>query len=131
MFVPITTLAKISSLEQGMKLANDVTYGLTTAGFYGTLEECDWFFDHIQAGVTYANRPQGSTTGRLARFPTVWRLERFRLDRQERWRPVLFAALHARANPHPGAQGLSYLFKTPVRFSPLARRKAGGREEPG
>ena len=62
MFVPITTLAKISSLEEGMKLANDVTYGLT-AGFYGAPEEGDWFFDQIQAGVTYVNRPQGSTTG--------------------------------------------------------------------
>jgi 1-pyrroline-5-carboxylate dehydrogenase len=62
MFVPITTLAKISSLEEGMKLANDVTYGLT-AGFYGTPDESEWFFDQIQAGVTYVNRPQGSTTG--------------------------------------------------------------------
>jgi 1-pyrroline-5-carboxylate dehydrogenase len=62
MFVPITTVAKISSLEEGMKLANDVTYGLT-AGFYGTPDESDWFFDQIQAGVTYVNRPQGSTTG--------------------------------------------------------------------
>ena len=62
MFVPITTLAKVSSLEEGIRLANDVNYGLT-AGFYGTPEECDWFFDQIQAGVTYANRPQGATTG--------------------------------------------------------------------
>ncbi|HMD90353.1 MAG TPA: aldehyde dehydrogenase family protein [Anaerolineaceae bacterium] len=62
MFVPITTLAKISSLEEGMEFANDVTYGLT-AGFYGTPQECEWFFDQIQAGVTYVNRPQGSTTG--------------------------------------------------------------------
>jgi len=45
-----------------MKLANEVTYGLT-AGFYGTPEEGEWFFDQIQAGVTYVNRPQGSTTG--------------------------------------------------------------------
>jgi 1-pyrroline-5-carboxylate dehydrogenase len=45
-----------------MKLANDVDYGLT-AGFYGAPDEVDWFFDKIEAGVTYANRPQGSTTG--------------------------------------------------------------------
>ncbi len=62
MFVPITTVAKVSSLEEAMRLANDVNYGLT-AGFYGTQEEADWFFDKIQAGVTYANRPQGATTG--------------------------------------------------------------------
>jgi len=62
MFVPITTIAKIKSLDEAMKLANDVNYGLT-AGFYGSKEETQWFFEHIQAGVTYANRPQGATTG--------------------------------------------------------------------
>jgi 1-pyrroline-5-carboxylate dehydrogenase len=62
MFVPITTVAKVSSLDQAMQLANDVNYGLT-AGFYGSKEEVQWFFREIQAGVTYANRPQGATTG--------------------------------------------------------------------
>ncbi len=62
MFLPITTVAKVSSLDQAMKIANDVNYGLT-AGFYGNTEEAKWFFDHIEAGVTYANRPQGATTG--------------------------------------------------------------------
>ena len=62
MFLPITFIEKISSLEEGMELANDVDYGLT-AGFYGTEEECEWFFENIEAGVTYANRPQGATTG--------------------------------------------------------------------
>ena len=62
MFLPITTLAKVSSLDEAMKHGNDVAYGLT-AGFYGSQEETKWFFDHIQAGVTYANRPQGATTG--------------------------------------------------------------------
>ncbi|HEY3344956.1 MAG TPA: aldehyde dehydrogenase family protein [Anaerolineaceae bacterium] len=62
MFVPITTVARVESLDQAMSHANDVQYGLT-AGFYGSVEESDWFFDQIQAGVTYANRPQGATTG--------------------------------------------------------------------
>jgi len=62
MFLPITTIARVSSINEAMKLANDVDYGLT-AGFYGAEEETDWFFDQIQAGVTYANRPQGATTG--------------------------------------------------------------------
>ncbi len=62
MFVPVTTLAPVGGLEEAMKLANDVSYGLT-AGFYGTPEEADWFFQNIEAGVTYANRPQGATTG--------------------------------------------------------------------
>ena len=62
MFLPITTVAKVDNLDQAMKYANDVDYGLT-AGFYGTPEETKWFFENIEAGVTYANRPQGATTG--------------------------------------------------------------------
>jgi 1-pyrroline-5-carboxylate dehydrogenase len=62
MFLPITTIGKVKNLEEAMRFGNDINYGLT-AGFYGSQEEVDWFFDKIQAGVTYANRPQGSTTG--------------------------------------------------------------------
>ncbi len=62
MFLPITTIGKVSNLDEAMKIANNVNYGLT-AGFYGNEEECKMFFDKIEAGVTYANRPQGATTG--------------------------------------------------------------------
>ncbi len=62
MFLPIMTIGKVKNLEQAMQLANDTLYGLT-AGFYGNAEETEWFFNNIQAGVAYANRPQGSTTG--------------------------------------------------------------------
>jgi 1-pyrroline-5-carboxylate dehydrogenase len=62
MFLPIATIARVQSLEEAMTLANDVNYGLT-AGFYGSQDETEWFFENIQAGVTYANRPQGATTG--------------------------------------------------------------------
>jgi 1-pyrroline-5-carboxylate dehydrogenase len=62
MFLPITMITTVDSLDDAMKIANDVDYGLT-AGFYGSKKEAEWFFDKIQAGVTYANRPQGATTG--------------------------------------------------------------------
>ncbi|HEX2980632.1 MAG TPA: aldehyde dehydrogenase family protein [Anaerolineaceae bacterium] len=62
MFVPITTVASVPNLEEAMRMANQVNYGLT-GGFYGAPEETDWYFDRIEAGVTYANRPQGATTG--------------------------------------------------------------------
>ena len=62
MFLPITTIGKVKNLDEGMKIANSVNYGLT-AGFYGSAKETKWFFDNIEAGVTYANRPQGATTG--------------------------------------------------------------------
>jgi len=62
MFLPITTVAKVKNFKEAMAHANDVNYGLT-AGFYGSQRETKTFFQDIQAGVTYANRPQGSTTG--------------------------------------------------------------------
>jgi 1-pyrroline-5-carboxylate dehydrogenase len=62
MFLPITTIGKFRTLEEALDMANDVDYGLT-AGVYGNDEEVQYFFDRIEAGVTYANRPQGATTG--------------------------------------------------------------------
>jgi len=62
MFLPIAMLARVRDRDEAMRLANDSTLGLT-AGFYGGAGEVRWFFDHIEAGVTYANRPQGATTG--------------------------------------------------------------------
>ena len=62
MFLPITMITAVDSLESAMKMANDVDYGLT-AGFYGSPKEAEYFFNHIEAGVTYSNRPQGATTG--------------------------------------------------------------------
>jgi 1-pyrroline-5-carboxylate dehydrogenase len=62
MFLPITFVHAVDSLEEALHLSNDVQYGLT-AGFYGSDKEVERFFDQIQAGVTYANRPQGATTG--------------------------------------------------------------------
>jgi 1-pyrroline-5-carboxylate dehydrogenase len=62
MFLPITMIHPVQDLHEAMTLANDTKYGLT-AGFYGSEEEVGWFFDNIEAGVVYANRPQGATTG--------------------------------------------------------------------
>jgi 1-pyrroline-5-carboxylate dehydrogenase len=62
MFVPITTIGRVQNLGEAMVQANNVNYGLTS-GFYGSEEDAEWYFDHIQAGVNYVNRPQGATTG--------------------------------------------------------------------
>ncbi|MCY1305405.1 NAD/NADP-dependent betaine aldehyde dehydrogenase [compost metagenome] len=62
MFLPFAMLGRVASLQEALDQANASPYGLT-AGFYGNQTETDWFFEHIEAGVTYANRPQGATTG--------------------------------------------------------------------
>lgn len=62
MFVPLLMLQRVKDREEAMRLANDTAMGLT-AGFYGGADEVPWFHEHIEAGVTYANRPQGATTG--------------------------------------------------------------------
>ena len=62
MFLPIVMLQRVSSNDEAMALANASPLGLT-AGFYGATDEIPWFQDHIEVGVTYANRPQGATTG--------------------------------------------------------------------
>jgi 1-pyrroline-5-carboxylate dehydrogenase len=62
MFLPITLVTRVKDLAEALRLANDTEYGLT-AGFYGSEDEAQTFFDQIQAGVSYVNRPQGATTG--------------------------------------------------------------------
>ncbi len=62
MFLPILMVHRYADRDEAMRLANDTELGLT-AGFYGAADEIGWFHDHIEAGVTYANRAQGATTG--------------------------------------------------------------------
>jgi 1-pyrroline-5-carboxylate dehydrogenase len=62
MFVPITMLCRVRDRTEAVRLANDSRFGLT-AGCYGNDEDAAYFFDNIEAGVTYVNRPQGATTG--------------------------------------------------------------------
>ena len=62
MFLPIVMLCRVANREEAMQLANDSPLGLT-AGIYGNDEDVQYFFDNIEAGTTYANRPQGATTG--------------------------------------------------------------------
>ncbi len=62
MFVPITTIGRVKDLDEAMQQANNVNYGLTS-GFYGSEDESYFYFDNIQSGVAYVNRPQGATTG--------------------------------------------------------------------
>jgi 1-pyrroline-5-carboxylate dehydrogenase len=62
MFLPILMVQRYRDRDEAMRLANDTDMGLT-AGFYGSADEVKWFQDGIEAGVTYANRSAGATTG--------------------------------------------------------------------
>lgn len=62
MFLPITMLCRVSDRTEAMRLCNDSPLGLT-AGCYGNDDDLAYFFEHIEAGVCYGNRPQGATTG--------------------------------------------------------------------
>lgn len=63
LFVPITVLGDVASLDEAIGLANNTKYGLTAGIFSEDDREIQRFFDHIQAGVTYVNRRAGATTG--------------------------------------------------------------------
>ena len=62
MFLPIVMLHRVHRSRRSDAPGQRHRLGLT-AGFYGGDDEVPWFHDHIEAGVTYANRPQGATTG--------------------------------------------------------------------
>ena len=61
-FIPLVLVGEVDSIDEAIDRANDSEYGLT-AGFYGAPDEVARFHERIEAGVTYANRPQGATTG--------------------------------------------------------------------
>lgn len=63
LFVPITVVGDVLSLDEAIDLANRTEYGLTAGIFSEEDAEIQTFFDRIQAGVTYANRRAGATTG--------------------------------------------------------------------
>jgi 1-pyrroline-5-carboxylate dehydrogenase len=62
LFVPLVAVGGVEDLDEAIGRANATEYGLT-AGFYGNDAEAEQFFTRIEAGVCYANRPQGATTG--------------------------------------------------------------------
>jgi 1-pyrroline-5-carboxylate dehydrogenase len=63
LFVPITLVADVMTLDEAIDLANNTEYGLTAGIFSEDEAEIARFFDRIQAGVTYVNRRAGATTG--------------------------------------------------------------------
>lgn len=63
LFLPFVTIDVFDTFEEGLRLANDVDHGLTAGIFSQRTEEIDAFMDGAAAGVLYANRKTGATTG--------------------------------------------------------------------
>ncbi len=63
LFLPFVVVAPVDDLDQAIDFANDTEYGLTAGIFSEDGAEIERFFDGIEAGVVYANRKGGATTG--------------------------------------------------------------------
>jgi 1-pyrroline-5-carboxylate dehydrogenase len=63
LFLPLVVVAPVDSLDEALQYANETEYGLTAGIFSEDESEVDTFFDRIEAGVVYANRRGGATTG--------------------------------------------------------------------
>ena len=63
LFVPILSVIEVDGIDDALKVANDVDYGLTAGIMSGDPADIDRFFREMQAGVMYSNREAGSTTG--------------------------------------------------------------------
>ena len=63
LFLPFLAVAPVASLEEALTYANETEYGLTAGIFTEDEAEIERFFDTIEAGVVYANRSGGATTG--------------------------------------------------------------------
>ena len=63
LFVPFLAVGRVASLDEALTRANDTEYGLTAGIFSEDESEVRTFFDRIEAGVVYANRSTGATTG--------------------------------------------------------------------
>ncbi|MDQ2682629.1 MAG: aldehyde dehydrogenase family protein [Chloroflexota bacterium] len=63
LFLPFVVVAPVDSLDEALELANDTEYGLTAGIFSEDPAEIERFFNGIEAGVVYANRRGGATTG--------------------------------------------------------------------
>ncbi|HEX2021940.1 MAG TPA: aldehyde dehydrogenase family protein [Candidatus Thermoplasmatota archaeon] len=64
-FVPFVAVAKFSSNEEVAREVNAADYGLTFGVVSKDPQEVQWFFDRVHAGVVYANRDRGTSTGAM------------------------------------------------------------------
>jgi 1-pyrroline-5-carboxylate dehydrogenase len=63
LFVPFLAVGEVENLDQAIVETNRVEYGLTAGIFAGSSSDVSRFFDEVEAGVCYANKRTGATTG--------------------------------------------------------------------
>ena len=63
LFVPFLAIGEVSGLDQALTETNRADYGLTAGIFSKDPAEVARFFDEVEAGVCYANKRTGATTG--------------------------------------------------------------------
>jgi 1-pyrroline-5-carboxylate dehydrogenase len=63
LFLPFVVVEPFDTFDEALGLVNDVDYGLTAGIFSRDDAEVERFMDEAQAGVLYANRKTGATTG--------------------------------------------------------------------
>ena len=63
LFMPFVVVRGVDGLDAGLAEGNDIHYGLSAGIFTEDNAELQHFLDHAEAGVLYANRASGATTG--------------------------------------------------------------------
>ncbi|HET9553104.1 MAG TPA: aldehyde dehydrogenase family protein [Anaeromyxobacteraceae bacterium] len=63
LFAPLLSVGVVDGFDQAIAESNRADYGLTAGIFSGEPAEVQRFFDEVEAGVCYANKRTGATTG--------------------------------------------------------------------
>jgi 1-pyrroline-5-carboxylate dehydrogenase len=70
LFLPLLSVQPFDRLEEAIERGNSVLYGLTAGIYTEDKEELDCFLRSAEAGVLYANRRSGATTGAWPGYQT-------------------------------------------------------------
>jgi len=63
LFMPFLAIRTIPTLAAALDEGNSVKYGLTAGIYTSNADELEYFLNRVEAGVVYANRASGATTG--------------------------------------------------------------------
>ncbi|HYX45976.1 MAG TPA: aldehyde dehydrogenase family protein, partial [Sphingomicrobium sp.] len=70
LFMPFMSVLPFDDLDEAIADSNRSAYGLTAGVYTEDESELDRFLNRIEAGVLYANRATGATTGAWPGFQT-------------------------------------------------------------